>query len=319
MIKNIIYLLAIPSILLLGACATTKTAQQIDQNDDVYYSVAQAKEEAEIVQQPKTEENRNSDYVTNDELYGDAYGNGYYEGDYSSRINRFRNYSPWRNYYDSWYNSGFDPYYNNFFSPYNYYSMPSFGFNMGIGSGYYNNYNPWRYYGYNYSGNFWGPYSYYNSYNPYGIGYGGGYYGGGYTNGSIYSSPNYRPRPVRGIENIGMDKGAVAGGSGAIIKDGKGNVIQTRGRAERYRDEVSSGTNQATPRTSVTRPQTAAPRPERVSRSQPQRTAQPSRTSTSPRQNSGSQQSSPPPSNNNSGGSRSSGGDSSSPRPSRGN
>lgn len=318
MIKKFIHLLAIPSILLLGACATTKTAQQIDQNDDVYYSVAQAKEEAEVVQQqPKAAEVQNSDYVTNDELYGDAYGNDYYEGDYSSRIYRFRNYSPWRNYYDSWYNNGFDPYYNNSFYSYNYYNGPGFGINIGIGNGYYNNYNPWRYYGYNYSGNYWGPYSYYNTYNPYGIGYGGGYgggyYGGNYGNNPVYSSPNYRPRPARGIENIGMDRGGVIGGSGSIIKDGNGNVIQTRGRAERYGDNVSSGTNPSTPRTSGTRTQTTAPRPERVSQSQPQRATQPSRTSTTP------QQSSPPPSNNTSGGSRSSGGDSSSPRPSRGN
>lgn len=311
MIKKFIHLLAIPSILLMGACSTTKTAQRIDQNDDVYYSIAQAKEAAEVVEQPI--ENQKSDYVTDDELYGDAYGSDGYLSDYTARIYRFRNYSPSLNYYNSVYGYNYDPYYSSYY-PYSYFGSPMISIGIGINNGYYN-YNPWRYYGNNYGSNFWGPYSYYNSWNPYG--YGGGYYGnnnygGNYINMPVYSSPNYRPRPSRTVDNISIDRGAVTGGTGAIIKDGNGNVIQSRGRAERYGDEVRTGT---TPRTSTARPQTTQPRPERVSQSQPQRATQPERISTAPRQDSGSQGGSAP---SNSGGGRS-GGDTGGARPSRGN
>lgn len=313
MIKKIIYLFALPSILILGACATNKTAMQADQNDDVYYSVAQAKEYEVVQVIPK--EKRSADYVTDEELYGDGYSRNYgYETDYTSRFYRFRNYSPSLGYYNSLYGYNYDPYFNNSFYPYSYYGSQNIY--IGIDRGYYN-YNPWRYYGYNYGSNFWGPYSYYNTWNPYG--YGGGYYGGNYNRGYYggvynnpnYTSPNYRPRPSRTGDNIYTDRGSVTGGSGAIIKDGNGNVIQSRGRAERYGDEVRANPNATTPRSSNTRPQTS-PRPERVSQSPPQRVSQPERINNAPSQDSGSQRSSSPSNNN---GGNSTGG----ARPTRGN
>lgn len=320
---KITHLLAISSLLILGSCATSnQTAQQVDQNDDVYYSVATAKEQPEVIAEAAPADSRKSDYVTDDELYRDAYGN---TGEYAQRIYRFRNYTPWRGYYGNiygynygsmygygsmysgygnMYSSYYDPYYN----PYSFYGGPGIVLAVGINGGYFN-YNPWRYYGHNYSGNFWGPYSYYN---PYGIGFGGygnnGYYGGGYgVSRPVYTSPNYRPRPVRGSNGLPIDPGAVNGGNaGGVIRNGNnGNVIQSGGsRAGRY-----NGGTSATPSSGTSRPATTAPRPERVSR-QPERTYQPERVN-----------STPPPSNNNSGGGRSndSGGSSGGARPSRGN
>ncbi len=312
------YLLSISTLLVLGSCATSKqTAQQVDQNDDVYYSEARAKEEV-VVAQAKSDE-RKSDYVTSDELYRDAYGNN---GDYAQRIYRFRNYTPWRgyynniygynygslynygnvynNYYGNMYSSYYDPYYN----PYSFYGGPGINLAVGINGGFFN-YNPWRYYGHNYNSNFWGPYSYYN---PYGIGFGGygnnGYYGGGYGVGRpVYTSPNYRPRPTRGSDGLPIDPGAVNGGNpGGIIRNGKNpNVIQSGGsRAGRYDGATSTSPSSG-------RPATTAPRPERVNQ-QPERISQPERVNSAP------------PSNNNGGGGRSdSGGSSGGGRPSRGN
>lgn len=308
-----IYLLSISSLLVMGSCATSnQNAQQVDQNDDVYYSEARAKEKVEVVAQ--TEDTRKSDYVTEEELYGDAYSR-----DYAVRINRFRNYAPWRGYYNNIYGNpygnmyGYGNVYNNFYdsyySPYNFYGGPMVNLSLGFNNGFYN-YNPWRYYGYNYGSNFMGPYTYYN---PYGLGFGGGYYGnnGFYGNGTgvgrpVYTSPNYRPRPVRGSDDLPIDPGAVNGGNvrGVSGNGNGGNVIQDRTRAGRY-----NGGTATTPSTGTSRPATTAPRPERVSQ-QPQRTSQPERVN-----------SSPPPSNNNGGGGRSneSGGSSSGGRPTRGN
>ncbi len=305
MIKKFIHLFAIPSMLLIGACATTKTAQQVDQNDDVYYSLAQAKEAVVIeqaVEKPK------ADYVTDEELYGNSYRNDGYLSDYSSRIYRFRSYSPSLGYYNSIYGYNYDPFYSGLYSN-NYFGGPTIL--VGISNGYYN-YNPWRYYGYNSGSNFWGPYSYYNSWNPYGYGYGRGSYGNYYGYGNdrpVYSSPNYRPRPNRAGDNIGYDRGSVTGGAGSIIRSGNGNVIQSRGRAERYDDNSST-----TPGNSGTRTQTTTPRPARVSQNQPPRATAPERISTAPRQDSGSQNSSSP---SNSGGRNSN--ETGGARPSRGN
>jgi hypothetical protein len=304
MIKKLTYLLAIPSILLLGSCATTQTAQQIDQNDDVYYSVAKAKEEVAVVAQVRPEETASKkDYVTDEQLYGDSYGNSY-DGSYAERIYRFRDNAPWRNYYSNIY-SFYDPFYSNSygFNPYGYGN--GLNISIGIGSGYY---NPWRSYGYNYGSNFMGPYSYYNPWSPYNVGYlGGGYggnyyggyygggYGGGYIGNTIYNSPNYRPRPVRGSSDVNIDRGAVNGGSaGGVIRNGNGGTI-SRGRAERYGDGST-----VTPR-----PQATTPRPARVSQQpQPQRNVQPERVSSSPRQESsgGSQNSGGGSRSNDSGG-----------------
>ncbi len=299
-----LYILAFSSLVVLGSCATSQqTAQQVDQNDDVYYSEARAREKAEVIAQVQPQEAPNSDYVTDEELYGD--------GDYAQRINRFRNYAPWRGYYNNvyddyysnrYYGNMYSSYYDPYYNPYSFYGGPGINLAIGINGGFYN-YNPWRYYGYNYSGRFMGPYSYYN---PFGMGFGGGYYGnngyygGGYGVGRpAYTSPNYRPRPTRGSDAMPADRrGVVTGGNTGGV-NGNGNVIQDNSRAGRY--------NGGTPNTSGTRPQATAPRPERVSQ-QPQRTSQPERINSAP------------PSNNNGGGGRSSGGSSGGGgRPSRGN
>ncbi|WP_143007738.1 hypothetical protein [Daejeonella rubra] len=310
MIKKFIHLLAIPSILFMGSCASTKTAQLNDQNDDVYYSIAKAREVDPVVI-AKQEEKRSSDYVTEDELYGDSYGDYGYYNDYTSRFNRFRTYAPSLGYYNSLYGYNYDPYFSNSYFPNSYFGGSSFNIGIGLGFGAYN-YNPWRNYGYNYGygSNFWGPYSFYNSFNSYGYGNGNGYYGGNYS--GIYSSPafnspNYRPRPSRSTDNLTIDRGSVISGPGGVIyKDPNGNII-SRGRAERYGDQVQPNA------TSGTRTQPAV-RPDRANQSPPQRAAQPERIYTAPpRQDTGSgSRSNPAPSNNNGGGSSSS-------RPSRGN
>lgn len=316
MIKRIASILAIPSVMLIASCATTnQTAQQVDQHDDVYYSVAEAREEIEVIAQAKPAA-QSKNYVTDEQLYGDAYSESY-SGDYSERIYRFRNYAPWRGYYGALPSSyyGMYNYYDPFYNPYSFFGGPGVNVSIGIGNGFYNNlYNPWRYYGFNnYGSNFWGPYSYYNAWNPWGVGYGnylGGYYGGGYN--PIYVSPNYRARPGRSSNNPMIDRMGVNGdAAGAIIRPGNGATVPSRGtRAERY-----NGGNSSTPSTSG-RTQTTQPRPARVSQSQPERVQQPERVNRAPQQvdrSSGGQQS---------GGGRSndSGGSSSgSSRPSRGN
>jgi hypothetical protein len=313
------YLLAISSLLIMGSCATSKqTAQQVDQNDDVYYSEAKAKEKAEVIAQAKPEDSRKSDYVTDEELYRDAYGNN---GDYAQRIYRFRNYTPWRGYYNNiygynygnmyngYYGNMYSSYYDPYYSPYSFYGGPGINLAVDINGGFFN-YNPWRYYGYNYTSNFWGPYSYYNSYGIGFGGYGNGFYGGGYgVSRPAYTSPNYRPRPTRGSNGLPVDPGAVNGGNaGGVIRNGNNpNVIQSGGgRAGRY-----DGATSTAPPSGNSRPVTTQPRPERVSQ-QPQRSSQPERVNSAP------------PSNNNGGGGRSDGGGSSSGgggggRPSRGN
>ena len=173
--KKFIHLLAIPSILLLGSCASPKIAQLNDSNDDVYFSNATARE-ADPVIFAKKEDIRSSDYVTDDQLYGDSYSNYGYYNDYTSRFNRFRTYAPSLGYYNSLYGNNFDPFFSNSYFPSSYFGVSSFHMGIGLGYGAYN-YNPWRNYGYNYGYgyNFWGPYSYYNSFNQYAFGNGNGF------------------------------------------------------------------------------------------------------------------------------------------------
>jgi len=315
MIKKIIYFSALHAFIAvavgLSSCMSTKTAQTTVPEDDVYYSNAKAKEIV-VAERVIQEEKPASDYVTEEELYGDTYSNYGYT-DYTSRINRFRGYHPSLSYYNSIYGYNYDPFFSPSFFPYSYFGSPGINIGIGINSGFYS-YNPWRYYGYNYGSSFMGPYSFYNPYNYYGFG-AGNYYGGNYNRGyysGIYSSPaftspNYRARPSRAGDNIPMERGAVIGAPGSIIRDNSGNIIQSRGRAERYGVEPGTG---STP--TRTQPTT---RPARVNQSPPARTAQPERIYTAPRQDNGSGSRSSQPSNNNGGG----GGSSSGPRPSRGN
>ena len=316
MIKKIIYFSALHAFIVvavgLSSCMSTKTVQTTVPEDDVYYSNAKAKEI--VVAEPVVrEEKPSSDYVTEEELYGDTYGYYGYT-DYTSRINRFRGYHPSLTYYNSIYGYNYDPFFSPSFFPYSYFGSPAINIGIGLNSGFYG-YNPWRYYGYNYGSSFMGPYSFYNPYNYYGFG-AGNYYGGNYNRGyysGIYSSPaftspNYRARPGRAGDNIPMERGAVIGAPGSIIRDNSGNIIQSRGRAERYGVEPGTGSTPAR----TTQPST---RPARVNQSPPARTTQPERIYTAPRQDngSGSGSRSSQPSNNSGGGS------SSGPRPSRGN
>ncbi len=315
MIKKTIYFSTLHAILIivigLSSCMSTKTALNSGNDDDVYYPVAQAKEEVQPVY-ARENNTKDQDYVTEDELYGDSYDYSGNMTDYTSRFYRFRNYSPSLGYYNSIYGYNYyDPFFNSSYYPYSYFGSPILSLGLTFGSGYY--YNPWRYYGYNYGSPFWGPYSYYNSWNPYG--WGGGYYNSGYYSGiyssPAFSSPNYRPRPDRTIDNLSIDRGSVIGRpGGVIIKDSNGNIIQSRGRAERYGDEVRN--NPSGNRNSTSRPQPVT-RPDRVNQAPPQRATQPERIYSAPRQDTGSgSRGSSAPSNNG-------GGNSGGARPSRGN
>ncbi|MBC7744031.1 MAG: hypothetical protein H7096_02930 [Flavobacterium sp.] len=213
MIQKLLPALAL-IVLALASCSTNRIAQQKQEGDDAYYTEAQAREQSRYYAETEESEPK-SDYVTDDELYGDNnsnrnnddYEQGYYDGSYSDRINRFRNYSPWRNYYDNYYGYGFDPYFNNFNS-FNYYNSPGIYIGIGRPFGYnfgYSAYNPWNFYGSQYYDNYWGPYSFYNTYNPYGNGFYGNNYGGGYYGNvgrPIITNPNYRTRPNRETENV---------------------------------------------------------------------------------------------------------------------
>lgn len=315
MIKKIIYFSAIHAIIGLtiglSSCMSTKIAQTTVPEDDVYYSNATAKEIV-VVERIIREERPVSDYVTGEELYGDTYSN-YGYSDYTSRINRFRGYHPSLSYYNSIYGFNYDPFFSPSFFPYSYYGSPGINIGIGFNSGFFS-YNPWRFYGNNFGSNFWGPYSYFNPYNSFGFG-GGNFIGGGNFNrgnfSGIYSSPsfaspNYRSRPTRPGDNTPMGRGTVIGAPSSIVRDNSGNIIQSRGRAERYGLEPGTG---STP--TRTQPTT---RPARVDQSPPTRATQPGRIYTAPpRQDNGSGSRSSQPSNNNGGGS------SNGPRPSRGN
>jgi hypothetical protein len=315
MIKKIVYfslLHAFVGITLgLSSCMSTKNVQSTVPEDDVYYSNARAKEIV-LAQQAVREEQPINDYVTDEELYGDTYSN-YGYSDYTSRINRFRGYHPSLSYYNSIYGYNYDPFFSPSFFPYSYFGSPGINLGIGINSGFYS-YNPWRFQGLYYGSNFWGPYSYFNPYNSFGVGFGGGNFNGGNFNRGYYSgiysspaftAPNYRARPTRASDNTPMERGAVIGVPGSIIRDNSGNIIQSRGRAERYGAQPGNGGS-----TTRTQPET---RPARVNQTPPQRPSQPERIYTAPRQDNGSGSRSSQPSNNNGGGS--SGG----ARPQRGN
>ena len=172
----------------VASCSAPRLAQQ-NSNDDVYNSVAQAKEYRQQVPVREKEYNdaEYDDYGTSDP---------YYDMDYSSRINRFSYGNPsWRGYYDPYFDGGWSG---------------NYGMSLGFGFGY----NP--FYGslwgspYNSWGNYYSPFFGYNNfgYNNY---YGGGYYGGGYYGGGNYwgggfytgrTTPvDYRARPSRGVSN----------------------------------------------------------------------------------------------------------------------
>lgn len=285
--------------LLVASCSTPKLAQNSAIDDDVYGTVAKAKEykQADPVQPTQAD---NSAYTTSDP---------YYDMDYASRIDRFYYGSPYRNYYDPYYNYyGYNSWYG--YGPYYGYSLGGYFNNI-----YYNWYNPYSYYGWGnpYYGSWWGPYSYYGG-GYWGGGYwGGGYWGGGYYAGrGSYNNPNYGARPSRGSENgVGRASGrgnyyggGVSSGIPSRANNGNGNgTTVTRSRAEMY----NPATNGTTTRPSGT--SSTYDRPTRggsTTDSRPTRSEAPSRPQ--PTYNPPPQQSSPPPSSG--GGGRSGGGSS---------
>lgn len=262
MINKLLPVFALTSLVMLGSCSTSKIVQT-DVNDDVYYSVAEAKEATPVVYQQK-------EYVTSRDAYADEDSySGYYD-DYSVRINRFHRYSPWRSYYDTYY----DPYY----SPYSYnrYDRRGLNVNIYLGNSYGYGYNPYwmdsYYYGYGYypyRPNYWGMNSYYNSY-PY-YPYYGGYYGNsGYYYGGmgrdVQSSPNYRPRPSRDFDAPNAIRRTTAPDRSGYAP-GAGTITDTRSRTERYNDG-----NRVTP-PSTTGSRTSSARPTRTESERPVRTS----------------------------------------------
>lgn len=334
MIKKLLPSFALLSVVLMYGCSSGRLAQQ-DQNDDVYYSAASAREVPEP--EPQVTEYRNeSEAYQEQEAYRDQEGEYYEEeyasDDYSARIRRFYRYSPWRGYYD--YYDPWDPFYYSyhrypyyrpgirfsisyghpfFYDPYMYgfgYAYAGYPYYR-YGYGYYGyGYNPWGY-------NRWGLYSYYNSYPGYGLGR------------TYYASPNYRPRPSRDFDNT-YGSPVRPGGRGSVRPDGR--TADTRTRAERYGDGRTSGSGEIR----GTRPAATSARPSRTDVSRPSRSSgTPARSSAPSRSESGSsrptrtERYTPPPapastsqrssgSSSSSSPSRSSSG-SSSGRPSRGN
>jgi hypothetical protein len=223
--------------LVVSSCSTPQLAQHSSNNDDVYGSTARA------VEYQKPARSEAAQYLDQDSTYTeDDYGlsDPYYDMDYYSRINRFYYGSPFRSYYDPYFDGGYYGY--NSFSPY--YSGFSFGLGFGYGYGF----------GSSYMGGFWGPYStfggYYSPYWgytgwPYGGYMGGGYYGGGYL-GSGYlgngylvgtrGNVNYGGRPSRGRENgVGYAPGGTTGfGMGGATRTVNGNVVSGRRTSNMY-------------------------------------------------------------------------------------
>ncbi|TKC06110.1 hypothetical protein [Pedobacter frigoris] len=253
-------MLAIATVV-VTSCSAPRLAQQNANEDDVYNSVAQAKEYTPApvnVQQPQ-----NSNQYNEDDYYGAS--DPYYDMDYSSRINRFYYSSPWRTYYDPYFydgwnmgiGMGFGSYYGNYWnSPYGgwgylnspFWSYNNWGWNMGWNNWGWNNYYGGGYYGGGFGGGFGG----------------GGYYGGGYYTGRTTNVPN-SARPARGSRDGYDGTGRMAtGSSDAYLSprssaarsarenvSGTGSRTSSTGRPSR----TSSGTSQNAPtRTEVARP-----------------------------------------------------------------
>ena len=175
------------SILVLGSCSSTRLAQN-QEDDDVYNTVAKAKEVKAPVYQTQDNSREERSYRTDEQLYGgenyqeDAYYDDYdYDYGYASRLNRFYGRSPWRtNYFDSWYAYSYNPWYTYRYDPFYYdpwYYRPGISVSVGFGSyprygGCWGCFDNGYYYGYPYYDRYWGPYSYYNVYPGYGYGYG---------------------------------------------------------------------------------------------------------------------------------------------------
>jgi len=271
----------------LASCSAPRLAQESNNTDDVYNSVAQA----HVYTPPAPKQ---SDQYKDTSSYDEDYGisDPYYDMDYSSRINRFYYGSPFRGYYDPFY---YDYYGYNGFSPW-YGPGLSMSFGWGWGSPFYNSYLHSPYFGWGiYSPYYaWSPYSYYGG--GYMGGLYGGYYGGGYAN-RLRGTTNYGPRPDRGRVNgtgYSRQNDGTYTGRGAT-RSNNGIITTDRSRAQRY--NPSRGNTAANPEANG-----------RTSRSNTRDTNRPetrSNTNNRPSYN-------PPPSRSNTGTTQSSGGSSSS-------
>lgn len=286
--------------LVVSSCSTPQMAQHTSINDDVYNSTAKAVEYKKPVRSEADQYLDQDSSYTKDGDYG--LNDPYYDMDYYSRINRFYYGSPFRSYYDPF----FDGYYgyNNF---YPYYS----GFSLGLGFGY-----GW---GSSYMGGFWGPYSTFGGYySPYwgytgwpyggymGGGYYGGYLGGGYLgNGYVVGTRGnvtYGGRPSRGRENgRGYSSGATTSfGMGGATRTNNGVVVSGRRGSDMYNP------NRGATLDARTRTSTMGGRPTRSSEGN---TGRPSTERyNAPTRSSQAQPSYTPSSSSNGGGMRSSGG-----------
>jgi len=252
---------------LVASCSTSKLAQN-KSNDDVYNTMAKAREVEIVPVQPQQQQARNQGQYDNQE-YDEYYGtsNPYYDMDYSSRINRFHNGYSFQGYYDPYFDNY---YYGNSYGASNYlgfglgwsngYGLGGWGGGFGGGWGYgsiwnnpfyYGNYgygwnNPWGW-------NSWGPNSYYDRY---GWG-GGGYYGGGwgigggyYGGGGVYTNRgNYRPRPGsddRGVPRYGNNtgNGGRPGRSGIANQNGGVSYVPNNNAGRPVRNQAAGGYTQ---------------------------------------------------------------------------
>lgn len=226
----------------LVACSSNKMALNTQNEDNVYVSTARAKEGQpyirQIIEQSQEEIARDQESV-NTYANGNNYTDPYMDDiSYTARITRFRNYSPWRNYFDPWFDFGYDPFfYNNnwYYDRYFLRTMPTWSFNLYFGPSYFWNdpfYNPWLFRSPFLRYNYWDMYSFYRPF-PYPP-----YYGGQFGNpwgGPFYpTNPRInRPRPGRGFENMNPT--------------GSERIRHSGSRADRYGD--SSPSSRSTPGT----------------------------------------------------------------------
>jgi len=214
--------LAIIFVVILASCSSSKQASA--PYDEVYATSPPNATLYKTQDQPQANQSADNSIDVRDEDDGEEFNpEGYYDYEYSSRIRRFHEDNPDKDYYDSYYTDAYN-YDNSSYSPgtsiYNgcgcgssswnpsmSFSMGygmgygAYGYNMGYGSmyGYSNPYSPYYdpFYDPYYSG--WGYNSYASSYwngynNGYNAGYWSGYYGGyGYGYGGYGGYGGYYP------------------------------------------------------------------------------------------------------------------------------
>ena len=136
--QAILTTLTISGLIVLSSCVSLNTPTQFP--DDVYGRAAQAQPLPERIYSQNNNQNNNQQeedaYYDNDNYYNENYVDGYQDGYYASRLNRFYYYSPGMSYYDPF----FDPWMG--FSPYGHgYGRYSFGIGFGWGNSWHNPYN----------------------------------------------------------------------------------------------------------------------------------------------------------------------------------